>query len=71
MASQERLPAALVFVGEAAVGKTTLWRHGLATALFVSVKGVEANLSRIYEKLAVRSRSELAHKFAREWESKL
>jgi DNA-binding CsgD family transcriptional regulator len=40
----------------------------VATALFVSVKAVEANLSRVYEKLAVRSRSELAHKFARERE---
>jgi DNA-binding NarL/FixJ family response regulator len=40
----------------------------VATALFVTVKAVEANLSRVYEKLAVRSRSELAHKFARERE---
>jgi DNA-binding CsgD family transcriptional regulator len=43
----------------------------VATALFVTVKAVEANLSRIYEKLAVRSRSELARKFARERDSKL
>jgi DNA-binding NarL/FixJ family response regulator len=32
----------------------------VATELFVSVKTVEANLSRIYDKLNVRSRSELA-----------
>jgi DNA-binding CsgD family transcriptional regulator/tetratricopeptide (TPR) repeat protein len=43
----------------------------VATALFVTVKAVEANLSRVYEKLAVRSRSELAHRFAREPEPKL
>ncbi len=32
LVSQERLPAGLVFVGEAGIGKTTLWRHGLAAA---------------------------------------
>jgi len=32
----------------------------IAGALFVSVKTVEANLSRIYAKLGVRSRVELA-----------
>jgi DNA-binding NarL/FixJ family response regulator len=32
----------------------------VATELFLSVKTVEANLSRIYDKLNVRSRSELA-----------
>jgi DNA-binding CsgD family transcriptional regulator len=43
----------------------------VAAALFVTVKSVEANLSRVYAKLAVRSRSELAHQFAREQEPKL
>jgi DNA-binding NarL/FixJ family response regulator len=33
-----------------------------AAELFVSVKAVEANLSRVYAKLGVRSRSELARK---------
>jgi DNA-binding CsgD family transcriptional regulator len=33
-----------------------------AAALFMSVKTVEANLTRIYRKLAVRSRTELAHR---------
>jgi DNA-binding CsgD family transcriptional regulator len=35
----------------------------VAAALFVTVKAVEANLSRVYAKLGVRSRSELAHRF--------
>jgi DNA-binding CsgD family transcriptional regulator len=35
-----------------------------ASALFLSPKTVEAHLSRIYSKLGVRSRTELAHKFA-------
>ncbi len=43
----------------------------VATALFVTVKAVEANLSRVYAKLAVRSRGELAHQFAREREPKV
>lgn len=43
----------------------------VAAALFVSVKAVEANLSRVYAKLAVRSRSELAHRFAGEREPKV
>lgn len=33
-----------------------------AAELFISVKTVEANLTRIYRKLAVRSRTELAHR---------
>jgi DNA-binding CsgD family transcriptional regulator len=37
----------------------------VAEALFVSVKTVEANLSRIYHKLGVRSRSELTRRLAR------
>jgi DNA-binding CsgD family transcriptional regulator len=36
----------------------------VAAALFVTVKSVEANLSRIYTKLGVRSRSELARRMA-------
>ena len=35
-----------------------------AAALFVSVKSVEATLTRVYAKLGVRSRAELAHRFA-------
>jgi len=34
----------------------------VAAALFVSVRAIEANLTRIYAKLGVRSRSELAHR---------
>lgn len=37
-----------------------------AAALFLSPKTVEAHLSRIYSKLGVRSRTELAHRFATE-----
>jgi DNA-binding CsgD family transcriptional regulator len=37
----------------------------VAQELFMSVKTVEANLSRIYDKLSVRSRSELAARMAR------
>ena len=36
----------------------------VAAALFVTVKTVEANLSRVYAKLGLRSRAELAHRFA-------
>jgi DNA-binding CsgD family transcriptional regulator len=43
----------------------------VAAALFVTVKAVEANLSRVYAKLGVRSRTELAQRFARETEPKL
>jgi DNA-binding CsgD family transcriptional regulator len=35
----------------------------VADALFVSIHTVEANLKRIYRKLGVRSRTELASKF--------
>ena len=38
----------------------------VAAELFVSVKTVEGHLSRIYAKLSVRSRAELAARFARE-----
>jgi DNA-binding CsgD family transcriptional regulator len=43
----------------------------VAAALFVTVKAVEANLSRVYAKLGIRSRTELAKRFARETEPKL
>ena len=36
----------------------------VADALFLSVKTVEANLSRIYHKVGVRSRTELAHRMS-------
>jgi DNA-binding CsgD family transcriptional regulator len=36
----------------------------VAAALFISPKTVEAHLSRIYSKLGLRSRTELAHRFA-------
>ncbi len=38
----------------------------VAEKLFLSVKTVEAHLGRIYGKLGVRSRTELAHRFAHE-----
>jgi DNA-binding NarL/FixJ family response regulator len=37
-----------------------------AAALFLSPKTIEAHLSRIYSKLAIRSRTELAHRFAQD-----
>jgi DNA-binding NarL/FixJ family response regulator len=43
----------------------------VAAALFVTVKAVEANLSRIYAKLGIRSRAELARRLAQEPEPKL
>ena len=36
----------------------------VADAMFISVKTVEANLSRIFHKLGVRSRTELARRIA-------
>lgn len=36
----------------------------VADALFISVKTVEANLSRIFHKLGVRSRTELSRRIA-------
>jgi DNA-binding CsgD family transcriptional regulator len=38
----------------------------IAEALYVSVKSVEANLTRIYQKLGLRSRTELAVQYARD-----
>jgi DNA-binding CsgD family transcriptional regulator len=43
----------------------------VAAALFVTVKAVEANLSRVYAKLGVRSRTELAQRLAATTEPKL
>jgi DNA-binding CsgD family transcriptional regulator len=39
-----------------------LRNHEIATQLFLSRKTVEANLSRVYGKLGIRSRAELAHR---------
>ena len=47
-----------------AEGKTN---REVADTLFISVKTVEANLSRVYHKLGVRSRTELAHRTADPW----
>lgn len=38
----------------------------VAAAMFLSPKTVEFHLSRIYRKLELASRAELAHRFARE-----
>ena len=38
----------------------------VAAALFLSPKTIEAHLGRIYSKLGLRSRTELAHRFAHE-----
>ena len=46
-----------------AVGATN---REVATALFLSPKTIEAHLSRVYIKLGLRSRTELAHRFAHE-----
>jgi DNA-binding CsgD family transcriptional regulator len=46
-----------------AAGRTN---REVASELFMSPKTVEAHLSRIYRKLGVRSRAELAHKLARQ-----
>ena len=41
-----------------------LRNHEIATRLFLSEKTVEANLSRVYRKLGIRSRTELAYRLA-------
>jgi DNA-binding CsgD family transcriptional regulator len=46
-----------------AAGRTN---REVASELFMSPKTVEAHLSRIYRKLGVRSRAELAHKLSRQ-----
>ena len=53
--SEERV-AALVAEG--------LTNREVADRLFVSVKTVEANLSRVYRKLALRSRADLVRRLA-------
>jgi DNA-binding CsgD family transcriptional regulator len=45
----------------AAAGRTN---REVAQALFISPKTVEANLSRVYRKLGIRSRAELGAKMA-------
>ncbi|MDV3125777.1 LuxR C-terminal-related transcriptional regulator [Mycobacterium sp. 21AC1] len=42
-----------------------LTNRAVAAALFISPKTVEANLARIYRKLAIHSRAELGHRMAR------
>ena len=54
---QELTPTELRVAELAATGKQN---KEIAAALFVSVKTVEANLSRVYGKLGIRSRAELA-----------
>ncbi len=55
LTTAERRVAALVAQG--------MSNREAAAALFVTVKTVEAALSRVYHKLGVRSRAELAHRF--------
>jgi DNA-binding CsgD family transcriptional regulator len=54
----ERRVAALVAEGRS--------NKEVAAALFVTVKTVESNLSRVYAKLGIRSRAELAHRLTAE-----
>lgn len=54
MTATERRVAELVGSGHS--------NHEVAAELFVSVKTVEANLTRMYRKLSVRSRTELANR---------
>jgi DNA-binding NarL/FixJ family response regulator len=53
----ELTPSELRVAKLAATGKTN---KDIATALFISPKTVEHNLSSVYRKLAVRTRAELA-----------
>jgi len=55
--SEERRVAELVGSGRS--------NHETAAELFMSAKTVEANLTRIYRKLSVRSRTELANRLNR------
>lgn len=57
LTATERRVAELVAAGRS--------NHETAAELFLSVKTVEANLTRIYRKLAVRSRTELANQLNR------
>ena len=58
MSETERRIAELVASG--------LANKEIAAQLFVTVRTVEGNLTRIYSKLGVRSRTELASRLARE-----
>jgi DNA-binding CsgD family transcriptional regulator len=61
-AHRDQLSATEERVARLAAGGRT--NREIASALFVSVKAVEANLTRIYAKLEVRSRTELALRLA-------
>ena len=54
-------PTEREIAGLAAAG---LRNHEIAARLFLSAKTVEANLSRVYRKLGIRSRAELAQRLA-------
>lgn len=58
---QHGLTDAEARIAELVAGGRT--NRDVATALFLSVKTVEVTLTRIYQKLGVRSRTELAHRF--------
>ena len=58
--SREQLTLTERHIAELAV--SGLRNHEIATRLFLSPKTVEANLSRVYSKLGIRSRAELAHR---------
>jgi DNA-binding NarL/FixJ family response regulator len=60
-AGDELTPAELQVAELVAAGRTT---REVAQALFVSPKTVEANLTRIYRKLGIRSRAELGAEMA-------
>lgn len=49
----------------AALAATGMTNRAVATALFISPKTVEANLARVYRKLAIHSRAELGHRMGR------
>jgi DNA-binding CsgD family transcriptional regulator len=57
--SREQLTPTERHIAELAV--SGLRNHEIAARLFLSRKTVEANLSRVYAKLGIRSRAELAH----------
>ena len=59
---EERIPQP----GEALKVAEGATNREAASALFLSPKTVEAHLSRIYSKLGIRSRTELAHRFTQE-----
>ena len=61
--SEQLTPQELQVALKVAVGATN---REVATALFLSPKTIEAHLGRIYSKLGLRSRTELAHRFAHE-----